>query len=138
MQKTWIVQLGWTFWILRWFDARVFNFWALFYQCTLGYDGCEFKKLGERVFVEHFVEMKKQLRRYEREWLDWSLEDGWQPLCEFLSKDVPNLPFPSGNRVGEEFDKKMHKVSKDLGQSAVRNLGLCVVGLMTVVLGMWY
>ena len=29
--------------------------------------------------------------------LEWSAEDGWEPLCKFLGKEVPNEPFPRIN-----------------------------------------
>ena len=28
----------------------------------------------------------------------FSVSDGWQPLCEFLGKDVPDAPFPHQNK----------------------------------------
>lgn len=29
--------------------------------------------------------------------LEWTVEDGWEPLCEFLGKPVPDEPFPHTN-----------------------------------------
>jgi hypothetical protein len=29
--------------------------------------------------------------------LEWTVKDGWEPLCEFLGKPVPNEPFPHKN-----------------------------------------
>jgi hypothetical protein len=29
--------------------------------------------------------------------LEWSVEDGWEPLCHFLGKEVPTTTFPNGN-----------------------------------------
>lgn len=29
--------------------------------------------------------------------LEWTVEDGWEPLCEFLGKPVPDEPFPNTN-----------------------------------------
>jgi hypothetical protein len=29
--------------------------------------------------------------------LEWTVEDGWEPLCEFLGKPVPDEPFPHAN-----------------------------------------
>ena len=44
--------------------------------------------------------------------LEWGVEYGWQPLCQFLGKEVPKKEFPNGNapaefmrRVGENHDK---------------------------------
>ncbi|CAK5265857.1 unnamed protein product [Mycena citricolor] len=32
--------------------------------------------------------------------LEFSVKDGWVPLCEFLGKPVPETPFPRGNEPG--------------------------------------
>jgi hypothetical protein len=29
--------------------------------------------------------------------LEWEIGDGWGPLCEFLGKPVPEVPFPHAN-----------------------------------------
>ncbi|KAJ5881229.1 uncharacterized protein N7473_012282 [Penicillium subrubescens] len=33
--------------------------------------------------------------------LDYRLEDGWEPLCRFLGKDVPDVSFPRVNEAAE-------------------------------------
>jgi hypothetical protein len=51
-------------------------------------------------------EMATAMERYHEEiqrdipsdrLLVWSVTDGWEPLCEFLGKDVPDTPFPRLN-----------------------------------------
>lgn len=32
--------------------------------------------------------------------LEWSADEGWEPLCKFLGKEVPDMPFPHANAVG--------------------------------------
>lgn len=29
--------------------------------------------------------------------LEWKVEDGWEPLCKFLGKPIPDEPFPHVN-----------------------------------------
>lgn len=29
--------------------------------------------------------------------LEWYIEDGWEPLCKFLGKPVPDVEFPHAN-----------------------------------------
>lgn len=31
--------------------------------------------------------------------LNFQLKDGWEPLCQFLGKDIPNVPFPRVNEA---------------------------------------
>ncbi|RYP67509.1 hypothetical protein DL771_007209 [Monosporascus sp. 5C6A] len=30
--------------------------------------------------------------------LEWNVQDGWEPLCKFLGKPVPSVPFPHVNK----------------------------------------
>lgn len=58
------------------------------------YDG-DFEKNGKRVFQEHY-DMVRCLVPKERR-LEYWVEDGWAPLCEFLGHESPKTPFPNGN-----------------------------------------
>ena len=33
--------------------------------------------------------------------LIWNVKDGWEPLCSFLGKEVPDGPIPHENRTGD-------------------------------------
>ncbi|ROV89109.1 hypothetical protein VMCG_09865 [Cytospora schulzeri] len=50
---------------------------------------------GKWVYREH-CNMIRGLVPKER-LLEWTVEDGWEPLCEFLGKPVPEEPFPHVN-----------------------------------------
>ena len=58
------------------------------------YDG-NFEKNGKRVFQEHY-DMVRDLVPADR-LLEYRVEEGWLPLCEFLEKDCPDIAFPNGN-----------------------------------------
>ena len=38
--------------------------------------------------------------------LIWNVKDGWKPICEFLEKPVPVIPFPYENKTGDDFVKE--------------------------------
>ena len=44
--------------------------------------------------------------------LVYKCKEGWEPLCEFLGVEVPNVPFPHKNKAGSIFDDlfKSHSV----------------------------
>lgn len=44
--------------------------------------------------------------------LEWTVEDGWEPLCEFLGKPVPDEPFPHANAAAgwENHEDKIAKM----------------------------
>ncbi|KAF9892502.1 hypothetical protein FE257_001611 [Aspergillus nanangensis] len=50
--------------------------------------------------------------------LEWSVEDGWEPLCKFLDKPCPQEPFPNTNTVAD-FGAK---VDKELMARVIRGL----------------
>ena len=35
--------------------------------------------------------------------LVWNVKDGWEPLCNFLGKPVPEGPLPHDNKTGTNF-----------------------------------
>jgi hypothetical protein len=50
---------------------------------------------GKWVYKEHY-NMVRGLVPEERR-LEWTVEDGWEPLCKFLGKPIPDEPFPHAN-----------------------------------------
>ena len=71
--------------------------------------------------------------------LEWTVEDGWEPLCKFLDKPVPDEPFPHVNAgagwVGHEM-----KLAKRYLVGAAQNVGIfCAVaiGVGSVVCIYW-
>ncbi|KAJ5522721.1 hypothetical protein N7513_013294 [Penicillium frequentans] len=46
-------------------------------------------------YREHYELVRRLTPKYQL--LEYKLADGWQPLCEFLGKPVPDVPFPHVN-----------------------------------------
>lgn len=73
--------------------------------------------------------------------LEWTVQEGWGPLCAFLGREVPVVDgevveFPSGNTPGELFATARRVGARDV-RRAWRNLGIVVgVGLGVVVGGL--
>jgi hypothetical protein len=55
--------------------------------------------------------------------LDFKLSDGWGPLCEFLGKEVPDVPFPHLNDSAE-YAVRGKRLGKKMIKRALRNI-LC-------------
>lgn len=93
-----IVQLkgDWRLWIRSFFSAELFwaqksflrGLWPAFYRG-------EFAATGRWVLEEHRALVRGSVRKENL--LEWSPEDGWEPLCHFLDKPIPSNPFPRGN-----------------------------------------
>jgi hypothetical protein len=87
-----------------------------------GWAGIHSYKEGARkakdVYRQHYA-LVRRITPKER-LLEFRLEDGWEPLCQFLGKDVPKGPFP---RLNEKawFDEKIQillsRAAKDVGRS---------------------
>ncbi|KAL3427274.1 nad dependent epimerase [Phlyctema vagabunda] len=69
--------------------ARMFD--KLFHVYFYG----DFEKWGKRVFVEH-NDRVRTVAPQDR-FLEFQVKEGWEPLCKFLGKDVPEASFPRVN-----------------------------------------
>ncbi|RAK78949.1 sulfotransferase family protein [Aspergillus fijiensis CBS 313.89] len=119
----------WGLWVLHLFSAEVFWLWRLYY--AVGFPGL----FGARTVEEGLVGKGRRVYR-EHGWmvkglvpsdnlLEWNVEDGWGPLCEFLEKEVPQQPFPQTN-AGEGFRNRVEKRVGPWRRTALMNLALTV------------
>lgn len=64
--------------------------------------------------------------------LEWTVEDGWNPLCEFLGKPIPDEPFPHVNAAAGFAGQEM-RIGKKYIMGALKNLA--VLGVVAAVAG---
>ncbi|KAF6514847.1 hypothetical protein HZS61_005981 [Fusarium oxysporum f. sp. conglutinans] len=63
--------------------------------------------------------------------LEWTVEDGWEPLCKFLEKPVPDGPFPHVNKASG-WENHEAEVTKRYLMSALSGVAiLSAVGIAT-------
>ncbi|KAH8834828.1 hypothetical protein DL96DRAFT_6657 [Flagelloscypha sp. PMI_526] len=74
---------------------------------------------GQWVYKEHEA-MIRGLVPKER-LLEWNVEDGWEPLCQFLDQPVPDEPFPRTNNP-EELAKRSEEIVKPRAIRAMLNM----------------
>ncbi|OJD18962.1 hypothetical protein AJ78_01074 [Emergomyces pasteurianus Ep9510] len=55
----------------------------------------DFPNKGKQVYLNHVDEVRS-LAPKER-FLEYKIDEGWGPLCEFLGEEIPDTPFPRGN-----------------------------------------
>ena len=58
--------------------------------------------------------------------LEWTAKDGWEPLCKFLGKDIPDQPFPHTNASGGAYEKKERAAGLQWLFAGLTNLGIFV------------
>ncbi|KAL7917680.1 hypothetical protein ACQKWADRAFT_306226 [Trichoderma austrokoningii] len=55
----------------------------------------EARNNAQAVYEEHYAAVRKIVP--PENLLEFNLEDGWAPLCTFLGKEIPDVPFPHLN-----------------------------------------
>ncbi|XP_039255335.2 uncharacterized protein LOC120332197 [Styela clava] len=72
--------------------------------------------------------------------LIFNMKDGWKPLCEFLNKDYPNVPFPHENERGKLAENLLksspifRKMQNEM-MVALTVIGIFVCYLLYLVIG---
>ena len=110
-------------------------FVRVFTDCYSG----DFERNGKRVFQEHY-EMVRSLVPKEN-LLEYQVQDGWAPLCQFLGAGVPLGLFPNGNtkeeleqRIGEVVNHELRRISELVIRVCAGLIGflliICLVQLM--------
>lgn len=119
----------WPSWTRKWFEPVTFYLSELVSWIRRSND-YDFVKNGKRVYHEHYAELEAELRAQNREWLDWTVEDGWEPLCNFLDLPVPDAPFPRGNAAAGQFAATRARLHHDRILKAYRNMA--VIGSIVI------
>ncbi|KAL2168389.1 hypothetical protein VTG60DRAFT_7302 [Thermothelomyces hinnuleus] len=66
--------------------------------------------------------------------LEWYIKDGWEPLCKFLGKPVPDVPVPHANAVKGGWKAREEQANKGWIERAFLNLILLGIGLVIAIL----
>ncbi|RMZ66021.1 Nad dependent epimerase [Pyrenophora seminiperda CCB06] len=108
-------------------------------KIMLGYYGVrnvdEMRRVAKDRYRQHYAEIRAAVP--EERLLNFRLEDGWEPLCEFLGKEVPEGRFPMQNKREEHLQRVRQKqnmffkhVAGNFAKQAIPYaLGAGVVGL---------
>lgn len=73
----------------------------------------------KRVYIAMHEEVRNMV--VKENMLEYQLEQGWGPLCNFLGRDVPEIPFPHIND-SVEFDERMWLIKKHIAIRIARRL----------------
>lgn len=68
---------------------------SIFKDRVNGYD--KYLPLHTKELMEMYDMRNKQIYEYfegRDDFLKWDIKDGWRPICDFLGKEEPDLPFP--------------------------------------------
>lgn len=101
-------------------------------------DKTEQISMGSEHFVEYLYRWKFRLHNEKvravvpkEKLLKFSVKDGWEPLCQFLGKDVPKIPFPHVNQNADYFEQQFQQERNEL----IKNLSIKITGIVGVLVG---
>ncbi|TEA15219.1 hypothetical protein C8034_v002372 [Colletotrichum sidae] len=114
-------------------------------KILLGFYGArgvdEMRAAARDRYRRHYAEVRAAVVPGER-LLEFKLEDGWGPLCEFLGRDVPrDVPFPVANKRREHLDRVRTRQNRFLKLAVAVGLRRAlpwVVGVGAVAAGVYY
>ncbi|KAJ3533959.1 hypothetical protein NM208_g7754 [Fusarium decemcellulare] len=58
------------------------------------------------LYNRYYDYVREEAQKRGKDILEFKAEDGWEPLCQYLGRDVPDTPFPRLN------EKKVFKIAK--------------------------
>lgn len=124
----------WLMWVRSFFCSELFWVEENFLRCLWPtFFRGDFEHTGKIVLSEHCATVRGCCAGVPgRKLLEWSPEDGWEPLCKFLGKPVPKGPFPSGN-TSEEYNVRIQELYRSFNRRADRNL-LMTIGIIGALL----
>ncbi|KAI1060258.1 hypothetical protein LB506_011107 [Fusarium annulatum] len=76
--------------------------------------------IARNTYEEFYIKVREAVPKERR--LEYSLGDGWEPLCEFLEKDIPNVEFPRVN------DRKTHSEDMERLMAKLMRVSMGVLG----------
>jgi hypothetical protein len=99
----------------------------------------DFPARGKQHYVDHNEKIRRLAREQKREFLEFNVKSGWEPLCSFLGDKQPDTPFPFGNDT-----KEMQGIVQGLKEEydrAVRRNAMKILGVLSTAIaayGIWY
>lgn len=89
------------------------------------------REIGRKAYDAFFQEIRELVPPERR--LEFKLSDGWEPLCHFLDKPVPDVPFPRLNS-----SEQHRKTTRAVEQQMWARVGVAAIGAVAVGWVAWY
>jgi hypothetical protein len=131
---------------LSWLDPQLFEMYHVFgrlmhpavFRGQSGPAGLQdaISGKGRATKMEHEAMVRGLMVGKERRFLEWSIEEGWGPLCEFLGKQVPDVDFAKKNTTREIGQLEVNIFNSALRRIAKR-LAVVLAALIAVRAAAW-
>ncbi|KAI0870673.1 hypothetical protein GGS24DRAFT_474505 [Hypoxylon argillaceum] len=88
-----------------------------------------------KVYDRYFQRIREEVPQERR--LEYKMGSGWEPLCDFLGVEVPNVPFPRANDAMAHENETQSRHIKFF-VSAIKNIGPLALGIVVLIGAWWY
>ncbi len=95
----------------------------------------ELEENARVVYREHYALIRKVTPKDRL--LEFKFKDGWEPLCRFLGKEVPDVEFPHIND-SKAMEEKIGIVLKAAALRLLKNVALVGGSVWVVILGVYW
>ncbi|KAK4499853.1 hypothetical protein PRZ48_008039 [Zasmidium cellare] len=90
------------------------------------------------VFETHYEEIREKCAETPGRLLEMRIEEGWEPICEFLGKDVPERPFPRTNEIQALQARSSEYRRRQIRKGVASALGFVAVPVALGWAAYWY
>lgn len=112
------------------FVGKVWPLISVMLKASFGETGLQDEAKVKKVYVAMHEEVRQMVPKDRL--LEYKLGQGWEPLCDFLGKDVPTTAFPHINESAEFAERQQLMGSLTIRRIAKRYLP-SLLGVMAVV-----
>jgi hypothetical protein len=95
------------------------------------HDRQSFSDNAKETYLQHYEKVRNMVPKDRL--LDYKLGSGWEPLCQFLGKQVPVERFPWTNER-KEFEKRMKKIAEAQFKKGFKALRKCPLRQLRVAI----
>ena len=99
------------------------------------YSKDEMRARARPMYREHY-ELVRKVTPKER-LLEYELGSGWEPLCTFLGKPIPDIPFPKSNETDMLLEKVGIIIRRRL-KVVLRKALIVVIPFLILVAAWWF
>ncbi len=105
-----------------WIESQLKHFGTQETQMRKWIYGVGAPKGNEEVYIKRFERHNQEVLAYFKDrpqdllFLDFTKGDGWNKLCNFLDKEIPQIPFPHANqaKTREQANRWEHKLMRGI------------------------
>ncbi|KAI9734172.1 MAG: hypothetical protein M1818_006944 [Claussenomyces sp. TS43310] len=116
---------------LSYFDWAAAMYYPLIRRLFSNYFEDDFPNRGKQIFIRHYEEIRSIIP--PERLLEFKVNEGWGPLCDFLKEPCPSRPFPHVNDTDIFVSRSRKRNRNQMYNVAIR---WCIRALIVSV-GIW-